>query len=52
MVMSLYGHEFMHLFQHWRDEFLVWNKSDFGGLSRIIVPPQLIWLPDFGLENR
>ncbi|KAK2140692.1 hypothetical protein LSH36_1277g00009 [Paralvinella palmiformis] len=37
--------------EHWNDEYLRWNVSEYGGLTRIIVPPQLIWLPDFGLEN-
>uniref|UniRef100_X2B459 Neurotransmitter-gated ion-channel ligand-binding domain-containing protein n=1 Tax=Capitella teleta TaxID=283909 RepID=X2B459_CAPTE len=35
----------------WTDEFMQWDPKDFGGVSRIIVPPDLIWLPDFGLEN-
>jgi len=38
--------------QHWKDEFLMWNPADYGGIVRIVVPPQLVWLPDFGLENR
>ena len=38
--------------QHWKDEFLMWNPADYGGIVRIVVPPQLVWLSDFGLENR
>ena len=46
------NHYFLLLFQHWNDEFLRWNTSEYGGLTRVIVPPEMIWLPDFGLENR
>ena len=38
--------------QHWVDEFLSWNPAKYGNMTRIIVPPTHIWLPDFGLENR
>ena len=38
--------------QYWKDDFLTWNPADYGGIARIVVPPQLVWLPDFGLENR
>jgi len=41
-----------YVIEHWKDEFLTWNPADYGGITRIIVPPQLVWLPDFGLENR
>ena len=43
---------FNFVFQHWVDEFLSWNPAKFGNMTRIIVPPTHIWLPDFGLENR
>ncbi len=39
-------------FQHWHDAFLRWEPEKYGNLSRIIIPPNLLWLPDFGLENR
>jgi len=40
------------MLQHWKDDFLTWNPVDYGGIARIVVPPHLVWLPDFGLENR
>jgi len=37
--------------QEWRDELLTWNPADFGGLHRIRIPCDLIWLPDIVLYN-
>jgi len=37
--------------QEWRDELLTWNPADFGGLQRIRIPCDLIWLPDIVLYN-
>ncbi|KAG9262732.1 5-hydroxytryptamine receptor 3A-like [Astyanax mexicanus] len=30
----------------WRDERLSWNSSQYGGVLRVTVPAQSIWLPD------
>uniref|UniRef100_A0A914V6M8 Uncharacterized protein n=1 Tax=Plectus sambesii TaxID=2011161 RepID=A0A914V6M8_9BILA len=30
----------------WRDELLAWSPSKFGGLQFIMIPSNLIWLPD------
>ena len=38
--------------QEWRDELLTWNPADFGGLQRIRIPCDLIWLPDIVLYNK
>lgn len=38
--------------QEWVDEFLTWNPSDFGGIQKIRVPCQSIWLPDIVLYNK
>ncbi|KAI0214766.1 hypothetical protein LSAT2_000067, partial [Lamellibrachia satsuma] len=35
----------------WKDEYLTWDPAEYGGVKRIIIPPNLLWLPDFGLEN-
>ncbi|CAH1796362.1 unnamed protein product [Owenia fusiformis] len=37
--------------QGWRDELLMWNKDDYGGLQTINVPCHKIWLPDIVLYN-
>jgi hypothetical protein len=38
--------------QDWRDELLTWNPADFGGLQRIRIHCDLIWLPDIVLYNK
>ena len=38
--------------QEWRDELLTWNPADFGELTRIRIPCDLIWLPDIVLYNK
>ncbi|XP_071087949.1 neuronal acetylcholine receptor subunit beta-4-like isoform X2 [Haliotis cracherodii] len=35
----------------WEDEFLKWNKSDYGGVEDISVSQKKIWLPDLLIEN-
>ncbi|KAH9493854.1 hypothetical protein DERF_014582 [Dermatophagoides farinae] len=37
--------------QEWIDEFLQWNSSEFGNISKIRIPCQSIWLPDIVLYN-
>ncbi len=38
--------------QYWQDDYLQWNKTEYGGLTQIVLSPELVWLPDFGIENR
>ena len=38
--------------QEWDDELLIWNPQDFGGIHRIRIPCDLIWLPDIVLYNK
>ncbi|XP_077868838.1 neuronal acetylcholine receptor subunit alpha-9-II-like [Saccoglossus kowalevskii] len=33
----------------WYDEFLTWNPSDFGGITVVNIPVDLIWQPDIYL---
>ncbi len=40
------------LFQYWTDDYLTWNASEYAGLEQIVLSPELVWLPDFGIENR
>uniref|UniRef100_A0A8R1Y907 Uncharacterized protein n=1 Tax=Onchocerca volvulus TaxID=6282 RepID=A0A8R1Y907_ONCVO len=37
--------------QEWRDELLVWDPKEFGGIESIRIPCDLIWLPDIVLYN-
>ncbi|KAL9951290.1 hypothetical protein ACROYT_G043928 [Oculina patagonica] len=37
--------------QHWKNEFLVWEPNDFGGVSRVQFVPDEIWVPDISLFN-
>ncbi|XP_069678423.1 neuronal acetylcholine receptor subunit alpha-5-like isoform X2 [Periplaneta americana] len=30
----------------WRDEFLAWNMSDYGGVKTILIDSDSIWVPD------
>ena len=44
-------HDLIFYYQWWKDEKMVWNPSDFNGLSKIRIPPDLIWRPDIVLYN-
>ncbi|MEE6508921.1 hypothetical protein FKM82_023419 [Ascaphus truei] len=35
----------------WSDKRLRWNPADHHGISRMRIPPTMVWLPDVGLEN-
>ncbi|XP_041356427.1 neuronal acetylcholine receptor subunit alpha-10-like [Gigantopelta aegis] len=35
----------------WFDERLVWNSSDYGGITTLRIPCHLLWLPDIVLYN-
>eukprot|EP00794_Sanderia_malayensis_P005370 gene5370-6041_t len=39
------------LTQYWNDEFLRWDKSEYGNLSSITVDSSLLWKPDLRLYN-
>uniref|UniRef100_A0A914Y8X8 Neurotransmitter-gated ion-channel ligand-binding domain-containing protein n=1 Tax=Panagrolaimus superbus TaxID=310955 RepID=A0A914Y8X8_9BILA len=36
---------------YWKDDFLSWNPSDFGGIDRIHVPASKLWKPDILVYN-
>ena len=36
----------------WRDDFMVWNPADFGGIEQIVVRADDVWTPDILLYNR
>ncbi|XP_030636313.1 5-hydroxytryptamine receptor 3A-like [Chanos chanos] len=37
--------------QKWRDEFVSWDPSSFGGLSRLTVPSSRVWTPDITVQE-
>ena len=39
-------------YQEWNDVNLKWNKSDFGNIEDIRIPPKHIWKPDLLMYNR
>lgn len=40
------------LLQYWQDEFLQWDPNEFGGISSLHVPSELIWKPDLLVYNK
>ncbi|CAI4222662.1 unnamed protein product [Auanema sp. JU1783] len=37
--------------EYWYDEFLLWNPDEFGGVSTLHVPSDMIWKPDLLVYN-
>ncbi|XP_048587538.1 neuronal acetylcholine receptor subunit alpha-7 isoform X2 [Nematostella vectensis] len=37
--------------QNWKDPFLTWDPSDYGGIEEINVTPTMVWLPIIILYN-
>ncbi|XP_072037444.1 neuronal acetylcholine receptor subunit alpha-9-like [Amphiura filiformis] len=37
--------------QVWKDEYLTWNKMNYDGKDKIVIPSEMIWLPDIILYN-
>lgn len=40
------------LLQGWTDYRLQWNKSEFGDIEVLRLPPDMLWLPEIVLENK
>ncbi len=38
--------------QHWTDQFLRWDPSQFGGIKVMNVPAEIIWKPDILVYNK
>lgn len=46
-------HQLIPLFlQYWTDFRLSWNKTEYDGISQLILNPDNAWLPDVMLINR
>ena len=40
-------------FDHeWDDDLLKWDPADFGGIEKLQIPCDKLWLPDIVLYNR
>ena len=35
----------------WEDDYLKWDPEEYGGLTRLELPPSKIWTPDIFLFN-
>ncbi|XP_065930830.1 acetylcholine receptor subunit beta-like [Magallana gigas] len=40
------------IYVSWRDEYLTWNTSDYGGLDSFVVQPSVVWTPDVTVYGR
>lgn len=38
--------------QEWTDYKLRWNPADFGNITSLRVPSEMIWIPDIVLYNK
>lgn len=38
--------------QEWQDYKLTWNPAEYGGVERVYVPSEAIWIPDIVLYNK
>lgn len=43
---------FFYAAKEWYDYNLKWNPAEYGGVDRLYVPSELIWLPDIVLYNK
>lgn len=39
-------------FQGWTDSRLQWDAEDFGNISVLRLPADMVWLPEIVLENK
>uniref|UniRef100_A0A915A7R8 Neurotransmitter-gated ion-channel ligand-binding domain-containing protein n=1 Tax=Parascaris univalens TaxID=6257 RepID=A0A915A7R8_PARUN len=37
--------------QSWHDDYLAWNTSEWGGITRVNIPAEELWLPDGTIFN-
>ena len=42
----------VHYLQKWRNEFLSWKPSEFGGIKTLNIDPTKVWVPDITLYNK
>ncbi|XP_047183652.1 5-hydroxytryptamine receptor 3A-like [Scophthalmus maximus] len=38
-------------FMRWDNQYISWNQSDFCGIEKIYVPTEMLWKPDFTIEE-
>ena len=49
---SLIPFFFFNAEQEWNDVNMRWNKSEYGGIEDIRMPPHKLWKPDVLMYNR
>jgi len=45
-------HSNVWLMMMWKDINLKWNKTEYGGVEKILLPVDKIWKPDFAIFNK
>ena len=50
-MFCVYWNSSLFVLQLWKDEYLVWDPAEFGGVSSIRVPADKIWTPDLVISN-
>jgi hypothetical protein len=35
----------------WKDEFLIWNETEYSGFKMVTIPYQKVWVPDLSMTN-
>ncbi len=51
MLLILHDRDLIIL-QYWKDEFLVWNPSEFNNITMMHIPANKIWKPDILVYNK
>ena len=41
-----------HPAQDWNNPYMTWKPNDYGGAKEIMIPPEMIWVPDVILYNK
>ncbi|XP_027886117.1 5-hydroxytryptamine receptor 3A-like [Xiphophorus couchianus] len=42
---------YVWIYMEWGNDYALWNKDDFCGISEIIVPTEVLWKPDLTIEE-
>ena len=46
------ANKFIAVLQEWSDVNMQWNKSEYGDVGDIRIPPHKLWKPDVLMYNR
>ncbi|XP_016523261.1 5-hydroxytryptamine receptor 3A-like, partial [Poecilia formosa] len=42
---------YVWIYMEWGNDYILWNKDDFCGISEVIVPTEVLWKPDITIEE-